>query len=250
MRRASGSLRKLPFVLMATLLAAGGMALFGAPLAHEDHAVRACYAALRMQAQVTAYGDAVQRSLGLPLLVRIGLNSGEVVARSIGHDLSFTYTAVGQTVHLAARMEQMAKPGTILATDHTMALVRGRVAARPLGPLPVRGLQAPVEVHEISGAVPIRSRLDAGSPARPRSPLLGREVEIARLDAALEAMLAGRGQVVSIVGEAGVGKSRLCLELARRCRARGCRALHPGTRSAAKRISDRAGFRCWHASRC
>ncbi len=200
----------------------GIMALFGAPLANEDHAVRACYAALRMQAQVTAYGDEVQRSLGLPLLVRIGLNSGEVVARSIGHDLSFTYTAVGQTVHLAARMEQMAKPGTILATDHTMALVRGRVAARPLGPVPVRGLQAPVEVHEISGAVPIRSRLDVGSPARPRSPLLGREVEIARLDAALEAMLAGRGQVVSIVGEAGVGKSRLCLEFARRCRARGC----------------------------
>jgi class 3 adenylate cyclase/tetratricopeptide (TPR) repeat protein len=200
----------------------GIMALFGAPLANEDHAVRACYAALRMQAQVTAYGDEVQRRLGLPLLVRIGLNSGEVVARSIGHDLSFTYTAVGQTVHLAARMEQMAKPGTILATDHTMALVRGRVAARPLGPVPVRGLQAPVEVHEISGAVPIRSRLDAGSPARPRSPLLGREVEIARLDAALEAMLAGRGQVVSIVGEAGVGKSRLCLEFARRCRARGC----------------------------
>ena len=200
----------------------GIMALFGAPLANEDHAVRACYAALRMQAQVTAYGDEVQRRLGLPLLVRIGLNSGEVVARSIGHDLSFTYTAVGQTVHLAARMEQMAKPGTILATDHTMALVRGRVAARPLGPVPVRGLQTPVEVHEISGAVPIRSRLDAGSPARPRSPLLGREVEIARLDAALEAMLAGRGQVVSIVGEAGVGKSRLCLEFARRCRARGC----------------------------
>ena len=200
----------------------GIMALFGAPLANEDHAVRACYAALRMQAQATAYGDEVQRSLGLPLLVRIGLNSGEVVARSIGHDLSFTYTAVGQTVHLAARMEQMAKPGTILATDHTMALVRGRVAARPLGPVPVRGLQAPVEVHEISGAVPIRSRLDAGSPARPRSPLLGREVEIARLDAALEAMLAGRGQIVSIVGEAGVGKSRLCLEFARRCRARGC----------------------------
>jgi class 3 adenylate cyclase/tetratricopeptide (TPR) repeat protein len=200
----------------------GIMALFGAPLANEDHAVRACYAALRMQAQVTAYGDLVQRSLGLPLLIRIGLNSGEVVARSIGRDLSFTYTAVGQTVHLAARMEQMAKPGTILATDHTLALVRGRMAARPLGPVPVRGLQAPVEVHEITGAVPIRSRLDAGSPARARSPLRGREAEIARLDAALEAMLAGAGQVVSIVGEAGVGKSRLCFEFARRCRARGC----------------------------
>jgi class 3 adenylate cyclase/tetratricopeptide (TPR) repeat protein len=199
----------------------GIMALFGAPLANEDHAVRACYAALRMQAQVTAYGDEAQRSLGLPLLIRVGLNSGEVVARSIGRDLSFTYTAVGQTVHLAARMEQMAKPATILATDRTVALVRGRVAARPLGPVPVRGLQAPVGVHEISGAVPIRSRLDAAS-ARPRSPLRGREPELIRLDGALDAMLAGTGQVVSMVGEAGVGKSRLVLEFARRCRARGC----------------------------
>ena len=199
----------------------GIMALFGAPLAHEDHAVRACYAALRMQAQVTAYGDEVQRSLGLPLLIRVGLNSGEVVARSIGHDLSFTYTAVGQTVHLAARMEQMAKPATTLATEQTMALVRGRVTAKPLGPVPVRGLQVPVEVHEITGAVPIRSRLDAAA-ARPRSPLRGREAELARLDAAIDATLRGSGQVVSIVGEAGVGKSRLCLELARRCRERGC----------------------------
>jgi class 3 adenylate cyclase/tetratricopeptide (TPR) repeat protein len=200
----------------------GIMALFGAPLANEDHAVRACYAALRMQAQVAAYGDEVHRSLGLPLSIRVGLNSGEVVARSIGRDLSFTYTAVGQTVHLAARMEQMAKPATILATDQTLALVRGRVTARTLGPVPVRGLQVPVEVHEITGAVPIRSRLDTAATARPRSPLRGREPELARLDAALDAMLAGSGQVVSMVGEVGVGKSRLALEFARRCRARGC----------------------------
>jgi len=199
----------------------GIMALFGAPLANEDHAVRACYAALRMQAQVTAFGDETQRSLGLPLPIRVGLNSGEVVARSIGSDLSFTYTAVGQTVHLAARMEQMAKPGTILATEHTLALARGRVAARALGPVPVRGLQAPVQVHEIIGSVPIRSRLDAASP-RARAPLVGREAALARLDAVLEAMLSGPGQIVSMIGEAGVGKSRLCLELARRCRARGC----------------------------
>ena len=118
----------------------GIMALFGAPLANEDHAVRACYAALRMQAQMLAFGDELQRSLGLPLQIRVGLNSGEVVARSIGSDLSFTYTAVGQTVHLAARMEQMAKPASILATEHTVALVRGRVATRALGPVPVRGL--------------------------------------------------------------------------------------------------------------
>ncbi len=199
----------------------GIMALFGAPLANEDHAVRACYAALRMQAQMLALGDELQRSLGLPLQIRVGLNSGEVVARSIGSDLSFTYTAVGQTVHLAARMEQMAKPASILATEHTVALVRGRVATRALGPVPVRGLQAPVDVHEISGAVPIRSRLDAASP-RARSPLVGREMELARLDEAIDAMLAGTGQVVSMVGDVGVGKSRLCLEFARRCRARGC----------------------------
>ena len=199
----------------------GIMALFGAPLANEDHAVRACYAALHMQAQVTAFGDELQRSLGLPLLIRVGLNSGEVVARSIGSDLSFTYTAVGQTVHLAARMEQMAKPASILATEHTLALVRDRVAARALGPVAVRGLQSPVVVHEITGAVPIRSRLDAASP-RARAPLVGREAPLARLDEALDAMLAGRGQIVSMVGDAGVGKSRLCLEFARRCRARGC----------------------------
>jgi class 3 adenylate cyclase/tetratricopeptide (TPR) repeat protein len=203
------------------VLGDGIMALFGAPLAHEDHAVRACYAALRMQAQVTTFGDEVQRSLGLPLQIRVGLNSGAVVARSIGRDLSFTYTAVGQTVHLASRMEQMAKPASILATESTVALVRGRVAARALGLVPVRGLQTPVEVHEISGAVPIRSRLDAASP-RARSPLVGREAELERLDQAIDAMLAGTGQVVSMVGEAGVGKSRLCLEFARRCRARGC----------------------------
>src|SRR5260370_491611 len=116
------------------------MAVFGAPLGNEDQAVRAWYAALRMQAQVTAYGDEAQRSLGLPLLIRVGLNSGEVVARSIGRDLSFTYTAVGQTVHLAARMEQMAKPATILATDQTVALVRRRVAGLPAG----GGAAAPV----------------------------------------------------------------------------------------------------------
>src|SRR4029077_8938338 len=200
----------------------GIMALFGAPLANEDHAVRACYAALRMQAQVAAYGDEVHRSLGLPLSIRVGLNSGEVVARSIGRDLSFTYTAVGQTVHLAARMGQMAHPATILATDQTLALVRGRVTARTLGPVPVRGLQVPVEVHEITGAVPIRSGLDTAATARPRSPLRGREPELARLDAALDAMLAGSGQVVSMVGEVGVGKSRSALEFARRGRARGC----------------------------
>jgi len=190
---------------------------------------------------VAAYGDQVQRSLGLPLLIRVGLNSGAVVARSLGSDLSFTYTAVGQTVHLASRMEQMAKPASILASDHTVALVRGRVATRPLGPVPVRGLPASVEVHEITGAVPIRSRLDTESAERARSPLVGREAELARLDRALDAVLAGEGRIVSMVGEAGVGKSRLCLEFARRCRARGCLVIEAPAVSYGRAAGYRAG---------
>jgi class 3 adenylate cyclase/tetratricopeptide (TPR) repeat protein len=218
----------------------GIMALFGAPLANEDHAVRACYAALRMQAQASALGDEVQRALGLPLQIRVGLNSGEVVVRSIGRDLSFTYTAVGQTVHLASRMEQMAKPASILASEHTLALARGRVSVRPLGPVAVRGLPAPVEVHEIVGALPIRSRLDGASP-RARAPLVGREALLARLDGALEAMLAGSGQIVSLVGEAGVGKSRLVLELARRARARGCLVIEAPAVSYGRAAGYRSG---------
>src|SRR5258705_5663718 len=162
-----------------------------------------------MQAQMLAAGDELQRSLGHPLQIRVGLNSGEVVARSIGSDLSFTYTAVGQTVHLAARMEQMAKPASILATEHTVALVRGRVATRALGPVPVRGLQAPVEVHEISGAVPIRSRLAAPSP-RARPPLVVRGGGLALLGGALDAMLAGARQGGCQGGELGVGEAPRC----------------------------------------
>ena len=134
----------------------GIMALFGAPVAHEDHAVRACYAALRMQDSVTRYGDEVQRSHGAPLQIRIGLNSGEVVVRSVGSDLRMDYTAVGQTAHLGARMEQMAKPGSILVTADTLRLAEGYVEARSLGPAPVKGLAHPVEVFEIvkAGATP------------------------------------------------------------------------------------------------
>src|SRR5262245_56508295 len=122
----------------------GIMALFGAPIAHEDHAVRACYAALRMQETVTRYGDAMQRSQGVPVQIRVGLNAGAVVVRAIGNDLHMDYTAVGQTTHLAARMEQMAKPGSILLTTATLRLAEGYVQVTPLGPVPVKGLAAPV----------------------------------------------------------------------------------------------------------
>src|SRR5690242_3120198 len=129
----------------------GIMALFGAPLAHEDHAVRACYAALRMQESVKAYAEDVRRTVGIPPAIRVGLNSGEVVARSVGSDLRMDYTAVGQTTHLAARMEQAALPGTIVITAETLRLAEGYIEARPLGPLTVNGLTAPLEAYELAG---------------------------------------------------------------------------------------------------
>src|SRR4051812_12710736 len=130
----------------------GIMALFGAPLAHEDHAVRACYAALRMQESVKQYAEEMRRRLGLPIQIRVGLNSGEVVVRSIGSDLRMDYTAVGQTTHLAARMEQLAAPGSILLTPATLQLAEGYVQVTSLGPLPIKGLSEPLEVFEAVGA--------------------------------------------------------------------------------------------------
>src|SRR5438105_6780420 len=130
----------------------GIMALFGAPLAHEDHAVRACYAALAMQETVGHYGAALRRSQGLDVQIRVGLHSGEVVVRAIGNDLHMDYSAIGQTTHLAARMEQLARPGTTFLTVETLRLVEGLVRVTALGPVPVKGLQVPVEVYERIGA--------------------------------------------------------------------------------------------------
>jgi class 3 adenylate cyclase/tetratricopeptide (TPR) repeat protein len=189
----------------------GIMALFGAPIAHEDHAVRACYAALRMQETVTRYGDDIQRSHGIPVQIRVGLNSGAVVVRSIGSDLHMDYTAVGQTTHLAARMEQMAMPGSILITPAVLGLVEGFVQVKALGAMPVRGLRDPVEVYEVTGAGVVRSRLQAAA-ARGLTRFVGRQHELETLQQALVQAQAGHGQVVALVGEAGVGKSRLLYE--------------------------------------
>jgi class 3 adenylate cyclase/tetratricopeptide (TPR) repeat protein len=194
------------------VLGDGIMALFGAPLAHENHAVRACYAALRMQEDVGRYGDEVQRVHGVPIQIRVGLNSGEVVVRSIGNDLRLEYSAVGQTTHLAARMEQMAKPASVLLTANTLRLAEGYVQVKPLGRVPVRGLADPVEVFELLGATASRTRLQVGA-VRGLTRLVGRETELGLLRQALEQARAGRGQVVAIVGEPGVGKSRLAWEL-------------------------------------
>src|SRR5256885_329019 len=189
----------------------GIMALFGAPLAHEDHAVRACYAALRMQETLKRHAEEVRRTLGVPVHVRIGLNSGEVVVRSIGNDLHMDYTAVGLTTHLAARMEQMAMPGTILITPETLRLVEGHTIVRSLGPLPVKGLDAPLEVFEVTGAGAARSRMHAAA-TRGLTRFVGREDELERLQQRLERARAGHGQLVAVVGEPGVGKSRLYWE--------------------------------------
>jgi len=177
----------------------GIMALFGAPLAHEDHAVRACYAALRMQEAVGRYAEDLRRSQGLTVQIRIGLNSGEVVVRSVGSDLHMDYTAVGQTTHLAARMEQLAPPGSTLLTSATLRLAEGFVHVKPLGPVPVKGLESPVEIYALAGAGPARRRLDAAA-ARGLTPFVGRAPEIQALRHAREEARDGHGQIVA--GEA------------------------------------------------
>ena len=189
----------------------GIMALFGAPLAHEDHAVRACYAALAMQEALHRYAEEVRRTQGLLVQMRVGLNSGEVVVRAIGNDLHMDYSAVGQTTHLAARMEQLAAPGSILLTAATLRLVEGLVRVQALGPVPVKGLAEPVEVLELVGVTALRRRLQAAV-ARGLSPFVGRQPEMEALQQTLARARAGQGQVVALLGEPGVGKSRLVYE--------------------------------------
>jgi class 3 adenylate cyclase/tetratricopeptide (TPR) repeat protein len=189
----------------------GIMALFGAPLAHEDHGVRACYAALRMQESVKRYADEVRRSQASEVHIRVGLNSGEVVVRAIGSDLHMDYTAVGQTTHLAARMEQLATPGSVRLTAETLRHAEGYVEVKPLGPIPVKGLPEPIEVYDLVGPGAVRSRLHAAV-ARGLTRFVGRDSELDQLAQALERAGHGHGQIVAVVGEPGVGKSRLYWE--------------------------------------
>src|SRR5215208_4537433 len=170
----------------------GIMALFGAPLAHEDHAVRACYAALRMQESVQQYADEVWRSQNVRIQIRVGLNSGEVVVRSIGSDLRMDYTAVGQSTHLAARMEQLATPGSVLLAPATLQLAEGYVQVQALGPMTVKGLNEPLEVYELTGVGAARSRLQAAA-ARGLTKFIGRDTELETLRQTLEQAGAGQG---------------------------------------------------------
>jgi class 3 adenylate cyclase/tetratricopeptide (TPR) repeat protein len=214
----------------------GIMALFGAPVAHEDHAVRGCYAALRMQEAVRGYSEEARRAHGVNVQIRIGLNSGEVVVRAIGSDLRMDYTAVGQTTHLAARMEQLASPGSILLAPSTLALVEGFVSVRSLGAVPVKGLAEPVEVHEVTGVGPARTRLQAAA-SRGLVRFVGRDDELEHLRRALQRAGAGHGQVTAIVGAAGVGKSRLVHEFTHSHHLHGWRVLEAASLSYGKATS-------------
>jgi class 3 adenylate cyclase/tetratricopeptide (TPR) repeat protein len=189
----------------------GIMALFGAPIAHEDHAVRACYAALAMQEAIRRYSTEVRRGHDLEVQIRVGLHSGEVVVRAIGNDLHMDYSAIGQTTHLAARMEQLATPGSILLTAETLQLAEGLVQVKSLGPVPVKGLSHPMEVFELAGAGPTRTRLQAFA-TRELTRFVGRQAELEVVRRALEQAGAGHGQLVAIIGEPGVGKTRLFYE--------------------------------------
>jgi class 3 adenylate cyclase/tetratricopeptide (TPR) repeat protein len=211
----------------------GIMALFGAPLAHEDHAVRACYAAHDMQAAIRRYADEVWRVHGITVQIRVGLNSGEVVVRAIGSDLRMDYTAVGQTTHLAARMEQLAPPGTIRLTAETLRLAEGYIEVKPLGPVPVRGLETPIDVYEMVGTGPRRSRLHAAA-AQGLTRFVGREAELEQLRHALARAATSHGQVVAIVGEPGVGKSRLVWEVTHSHRIHGWLTVQAGSVSYGK----------------
>jgi class 3 adenylate cyclase len=200
----------------------GIMALFGAPIAHEDHAQRACWAALHLTEELRRYAEELKRTRGVAFSVRMSLNSGEVVVGTIGDDLRMDYTAQGHTVGLAQRMEQLAEPGKVYLTQHAAALASGFFQLRDLGAFDVKGVREPVHAYELQGVGPMRTRLEI-SRARGFSRFVGRDEEMAALEAALARAGSGNGQLVGIVAEPGVGKSRLCFEFAERCRARGLR---------------------------
>ena len=193
----------------------GIMAVFGAPVAHEDHALRACLAALTIHDSIRQHAaDPGPRTTFIPL-VRIGLNSGEVVLRSIRSDVRLEYSAQGLVSHLAARMEQAAEPGTTLMTQGTFALVQGFVVVSARDNLPIKGLAEPLSGWQLIGTETDQSRLAASLAIWGQSSLVGREHELRRLREISRTASSASGQIVALVGEAGVGKSRLTMELRR-----------------------------------
>ena len=198
---------------VAQALGDGIFALLGAPIAHEDHSRRALYAALRMQEEMRRYSDQVRLKDGVPLALRVGVNTGEVVVRSIRkEDLHTDYVPVGHSTNLAARMEQMATPGSILVTAHTYKLTEGYFAFKALGQTQIKGVEEPLHIYEVVGAGPLRSRLQVTATRRGLTRFVGRQSEMEQLRTALERAQAGRGQIVGVMGEPGLEKSRLFYE--------------------------------------
>ena len=190
----------------------GVMALFGAPVAHEDHAQRACYAALSIQKAMGEYGDKIRKDTGVEFKMRVGLNSGPVIVGAIGDDLRMDYTAVGDTTNLGSRMESMARPGTILVSGNTHRLVRDFFEFKSLGKIEVKGKKEPQEAFELIKAGEVETRIGA-SVAKGLTRFVGRKNSMAALLDVFDKVKSGSGQVVGLLGEAGVGKSRLLLEM-------------------------------------
>jgi len=190
----------------------GVMALFGAPVAHEDHAQRACYAALAMQRAMGEYSERLRKDYGVEFKMRVGLNSGLVIVGAVGNDLRMDYTAIGDTTNIASRMQGMAKPGTILVSDDSHMITRAFFRFKPLGKVKVKGKEFPLEAYELIEAGKVETRIGAAL-ARGLTKFVGRKREIGALKEAFEKAMSGSGQVVGIVGEPGVGKSRILLEL-------------------------------------
>jgi len=189
----------------------GIMAIFGAPVSHEDHAQRACYAALLIQEAIVDYGAKVEKDCGIEFKMRIGLNSGPVIVGSIGDDLRMDYTAVGDTTNLASRMESEARPGSILVSKKTHNIARDFFEFEPIGKVEVKGKQKPQAAYELIKTGVVETRIKA-SIAKGLTKFVGRKNSMAALNEPYGSVLAGSGQVVGIVGEAGVGKSRLLYE--------------------------------------
>jgi predicted ATPase/class 3 adenylate cyclase len=197
---------------VAQALGDGIFALFGAPIAHEDHPQRALYAALRMQEEMRRYADTLRRTGRAPLQMRVGVNTGAVVVRSIRKDdLHTDYVPVGHSTNLAARMEQLANPGSILVTEQTHKLTAGYFAFKALGKTQVKGMEEPLNIYEAVGAGPLRTRLQVAA-QRGLTRFVGRFSELEQLRRALEQAKAGHGQIVGVMGEPGMGKSRLFYE--------------------------------------
>ena len=197
----------------------GIMALFGAPVAQEDHARRACHAAWHLTRAIGEYSEELRREQDVELHVRLGLNSGEVVVGRVGDDVTLDPTALGHTVGLAQRMEAMAEPGRAYLSEHSARLVEGWFSVDDLGDRLVKGSSEPLRVYALAGPAASPPVLHGGGLGI--APLVGRDRELAVLEEALADAQEGNAQVVGVVGEAGVGKSRLCEEFARLAAARG-----------------------------